>query len=269
MTKFAPKRQFSQNFLTDVSIARNIAAQLSIAEHDCIFEVGPGKGALTKHLLDSPARRVYAMDLDPRAPEYLASESWSRTTRFECAVGDALRSQAKRAFEDSSREYRKIIGNIPYSITSELLFWAFAQHEDVERVVFMMQREVAKRCVASPGTKDYGILSVATWLYSEAKICFHVQPGSFFPRPEVTSSVVSFVLREQLPMGLPADRFMEFVRAAFSQRRKVMSNSLASWAHKYSQDVRAVRSGVDLTYARAEELRPEELAHMYFSIVGN
>jgi 16S rRNA (adenine1518-N6/adenine1519-N6)-dimethyltransferase len=130
----------------------------------------------------------------------------------------------------------------------------------------MMQREVAKRCVGSPGSKDYGVLSVATWLHSHAKIAFHVQPGSFFPRPEVTSSVIAFALRQTLPMGLDGERFMDFVRSAFSQRRKVLSNALASWGARCNIPVRVVAGSVDLTKTRAEELSPEKLAMLYLEL---
>lgn len=267
MKGFAPKRQFSQNFLTDVGIARNIVAQLHIEVGDHVLEVGPGKGALTKLLLETSASLLHAVDLDPRALDYLHAQSWVVTDRLKCTVQDALQTQVGSMFPGAAREHRKIIGNIPYAITSDLVFWAFSQHRQTARVVYMMQREVAKRCVAQPGTKDYGILSVATWLHSEAKIAFHVQPGSFFPRPEVTSSVIAFSLRETLPMDLDAGAFMDFVRAAFSQRRKVLSNALASWGARYSKNMRTTVGAVDLTRTRAEELTPELLAVLYLDIL--
>ena len=266
MTGFAPKKQFSQNFLTDVGIARNIVGQLCIESSDCVLEVGPGKGALTKLLLETPAAAVHAVDLDVRAIEYLKTQQWASDNRLQSSLQDALKVDVSAVFPEASRDHRKIIGNIPYAITSDLMFWAFSQHAAASRVVFMMQREVAKRCVGSPGSKDYGILSVATWLHSHAKIAFHVQPGSFFPRPEVTSSVIAFALRETLPMGLDGDRFMDFVRSAFSQRRKVLSNALASWGARCNIPVRVVAGSVDLTKTRAEELSPEKLAMLYLEL---
>lgn len=265
MSGFAPKKQFSQNFLTDVSIARNIVAQLHPCADDCIIEVGPGKGALTRLLLDAGPRHVLAVDVDPRAIEYLHQQQWTTAPNFSCQQQDALRVQVEEQFPNCQRDHRKVIGNIPYAITSELLFWSFAQHQSVSRVVFMMQKEVAKRCVAMPGTKDYGILSVATWLFGEAKIAFSVQPGSFFPRPEVTSAVVVFTLRPTLPLDIEAAPFMAFVRGAFSQRRKVMTNSLADWARREGVDLRAehVIEHLDLAKTRAEELTPSKLAELF------
>jgi 16S rRNA (adenine1518-N6/adenine1519-N6)-dimethyltransferase len=266
MTGFAPKKQFSQNFLTDVGIARNIVGQLGIESSDYVLEVGPGKGALTKLLLETEVAAVNAVDLDVRAIEYLKTQTWASDRRLQSSLQDALKVEISAVFPHASRDHRKIIGNIPYAITSDLLFWAFSQHEAASRVVFMMQREVAKRCVGSPGSKDYGILSVATWLHSQAKIAFHVQPGSFFPRPEVTSSVISFALRQTLPMGLDGERFMDFVRSAFSQRRKVLSNALASWGARCNVPVRVIAGSVDLTKTRAEELSPENLAMLYLEL---
>jgi 16S rRNA (adenine1518-N6/adenine1519-N6)-dimethyltransferase len=267
MTGFAPKKQFSQNFLTDVGIARNIVAQLGIEPADCVLEVGPGKGALTKLLLETSAASIHAVDLDVRSVEFLTTQQWAADSRLVCSVQDALTVDVSNVFTSANRVHRKIIGNIPYAITSDLLFWAFAQHASASRVVFMMQREVAKRCVGSPGSKDYGILSVATWLHSEAKIAFHVQPGSFFPRPEVTSSVITYRLRETLPMGLDGGRFMDFVRSAFSQRRKVLSNALASWGARTNVPVRVAAGGIDLMKTRAEELSPEKLAMLYLELI--
>ena len=134
----------------------------------------------------------------------------------------------------------------------------------------MMQREVARRCVAQPRTKEYGVLRVAAWLYSEAKILFHVQPGSFFPRPDVTSSVVRFHLRESPAANVDPIAFMSFVRAAFSMRRKVMSNALQDWGRRMSIDVRTCGEigGHDLTKTRAEELSPEQLAELYRLLVA-
>jgi 16S rRNA (adenine1518-N6/adenine1519-N6)-dimethyltransferase len=264
---FAPKRQFSQNFLTDVGIARNIVKQLEIGHGDCVLEVGPGKGALTKHLLETEALVVHAVDVDQRALDYLAQQEWASGARLVCSLQDALRMEMAGRFPHVDRQHRKIIGNIPYSITSELLFWAFSQYSSVSRVVFMMQREVAKRCAAQPGTKDYGILSVASWLYSEPKVAFHVQPGSFFPRPEVTSSVITFAMRESLPMNLPDAQFMEFIRGAFSQRRKVMSNALGAWSGRYNVPVRREAASIDLARTRAEELQPEKLANVFLELM--
>jgi 16S rRNA (adenine1518-N6/adenine1519-N6)-dimethyltransferase len=269
MKGFAPRKTFSQNFLTDPGVADRIVASLEVGADDVVLEVGPGTGVLTQRLLRTPARSLVAVDLDPRAIEHVRTQPWAKDARLAIVNGDALRSTASEFFPDVTRAHRAIIGNIPYAITSDLIFWAFAQRSAVSRVVMMMQREVARRCVAGPGTKEYGILSVATWLNAEARILFHVQPGSFFPRPDVTSSVLRFVLREQPPVDVDVDGFMRFVRGAFSMRRKVMTNALNVWAIQSGVTLRSgdLVGGFDLGRTRAEELHPEQLVAVYTALM--
>jgi 16S rRNA (adenine1518-N6/adenine1519-N6)-dimethyltransferase len=268
MTTFAPSRRFSQNFLTDVGLARNIVSALELTHDDVVAEIGPGKGALTTHLAESPASNVVAIEVDPRAVAFLQQQSWVANGRVRVLQADALTVDLGRLFPLHRREHRFVIGNIPYAITSPLLFWMFEQRHELSRGVIMMQREVARRCVASVGSKDYGILSVACWLHGSARLLFHVQPGSFFPRPAVTSSVVRFDLSADTSQGLPQELFMDFVRSAFSQRRKVMTNALADWAHRHKVPLKEdhIHAGMDLARRRAEECSPEVLAQIYLSV---
>ncbi|MBU3698549.1 MAG: ribosomal RNA small subunit methyltransferase A [Candidatus Kapabacteria bacterium] len=262
---FAPQRRFSQNFLTDVSTARAIVTALGLRSGDAVVEIGPGKGALTTHLAESSAQRIIGVELDERAEQYLLQQPWVKSGRVQVIRADALTLRVRDIIPDIEREHRCVIGNIPYSITSPLLFWLFDQRSDVSRAVIMMQREVARRCVAGVGSKDYGILSVATWLNGGARSQFHVKPGSFFPRPDVTSTVLRFDLSERPAADLPVEQFMSFVRAAFSQRRKVMTNALASWAGQQGIDIRNLSSvcGVELARTRAEECTPELLGAIF------
>ncbi len=268
MNTFAPRREFSQNFLTDRSIADRIVAAAMLRTGDHVVEIGPGRGVLTERIASSPCDRLVAVELDERAITFLATQSWNHEPRCQIKHGDALRTQVATEFPSCAREHRVVVGNIPYAVTSDLIFWALEQHETVDRVVMMMQREVAKRCVALPRTKDYGILTVATWLYAEAKILFHVQPGSFFPRPKVTSSVIRFELRERPAADVDPKLYMKFVRAAFSQRRKVLRNSLRQWLannHVPSED--GLRPATcDLGTTRAEELSPVQLVALYHEL---
>jgi 16S rRNA (adenine1518-N6/adenine1519-N6)-dimethyltransferase len=265
MKSFAPKKEFSQNFLTDRGIADKIVAAAELRPGDHIVEIGPGKGVLTERMVASQCDRLLAVDLDERAVAFLATQAWNRLPRCEVRFGDVLRIRLQAEFPSCTRQNRVVVGNIPYAITSDLIFWALEQHASVDRVVMMMQREVAKRCVAVPRTKEYGILTVATWLYAEAKLLFNVQPGSFFPRPAVTSSVIRFVLREQPAADVDPVAFMKFVRAAFSQRRKILRNSLQQWL---INNRIAIQEGVQLStcnlgMTRAEELLPRQLVDLY------
>ncbi|MCX6140281.1 MAG: 16S rRNA (adenine(1518)-N(6)/adenine(1519)-N(6))-dimethyltransferase RsmA [Candidatus Kapabacteria bacterium] len=270
MSAFAPRKKFSQNFLTDPRTADKIVDALGAKKPDRIVEIGPGTGVLTQRLLRTDASMILAVDLDARSIEHLRDQPWAFDKRLSLREGDVLKVDLLTEWPGVQRDNLAIIGNIPYSITSDLLFWALEQNRSVSRVVMMMQREVARRCVAKPSTKEYGVLSVATWLYSDAKILFHVQPGSFFPRPDVTSSVVRFYLRKEPAIDVDPESFMAFIRAAFSMRRKVMTNALNDWTRRMQIDLRSsgLINGKDLAKTRAEELSPAELAKTYQQLLG-
>jgi 16S rRNA (adenine1518-N6/adenine1519-N6)-dimethyltransferase len=267
MTGFAPKRRFSQNFLTDPRTADAIVQALELKDGDHVLEIGPGTGVLTQRLAASAATRIVAVDVDPRAIEHVRAASWAAGGRVEAIESDVLRIDLNEMFTDVPRESVKVIGNIPYAITSDILFWVFGQRRALARCVLMMQREVAKRCVADKGSKEYGILSVATWFASMPKLLFNVKPGSFFPAPTVTSSVVRFDMRSGDPLPLPMHQYMDLVRAAFQQRRKVLSNGLesyckATWGMSIKELVSDVME-IDPRKRRAEELSPQELYDLW------
>jgi 16S rRNA (adenine1518-N6/adenine1519-N6)-dimethyltransferase len=281
MSGFAPKRQYSQNFLTDPKTADKIVAALEPTPGDCVIEIGPGTGVLTQRLIKSGAS-ITAVDVDARSIEHLKTEPWAKSPLLQVLLADILTIDVQRICPASTT---KVIGNIPYAITSDILFWLFEQRRHVDRAVIMMQREVAQRLVAVPRTKEYGVLSVASWFAAEPKILFHVKPGSFFPKPSVTSSVVLFRFRDKDPVEAGMEEFMTFVRSAFSQRRKVLSNSLKSYLHTNGHNVSPtlVKAGeadseqpkageskmdlltqpLDLAKTRAEELSPMQLFDLY------
>jgi 16S rRNA (adenine1518-N6/adenine1519-N6)-dimethyltransferase len=242
-------------------------AALGIVSGDHVLEIGPGTGVLTSRLAASLASRVVAVDIDPRAVEHVRAAAWAAGGRVEAMLVDVLQVSLAELFPGVPTKHIKVIGNIPYAITSDIMFWAFHQRQIHSRCVLMMQREVALRCIASPRTKDYGILTVAAWYASTAKLLFNVKPGSFFPAPSVTSSVVRFDMRQVDPLPLDMMSFMAFVRAAFSQRRKVLANALQGYVRTtWNQNLRDVLGpamSIDLQKARAEELTPEQLYNVW------
>lgn len=275
MSGFAPQRRFSQNFLTDPSTADKIVAALDIQPGDVVMEIGPGKGMLTQRLAASAAAKIVAVDLDPRAIEHCQRQDWASPSRVEFIQADALTVDLASIFVGTEPSARKVIGNIPYSITSDILFWLFQHRARIGRAVIMMQREVARRCVADKGTKDYGILRMATQLASQASLLFHVKPGSFFPRPDVTSSVVRFMMHPADPYEVPMEEIMPFIRAAFSQRRKVLVNALESYCAQTlgtsaRELVRKHRGQLRLNIetVRAEECTVEQLIGLYTDLRG-
>ncbi len=254
-----PVKSLGQNFLTDGNIARSIVELLEIDDHDTIVEIGPGEGALTKLLLEFPAE-IQAIEFDRRAVEFL-NMTYPKTQypNFSLFSGDVrkfpLLEFSKEVIERTQRK-PKVIGNIPYNITSDILFQLFECAEKLDRAVITMQREVAERIVAKPRTKDYGILTLASLFASKPRIALHIPPESFYPKPKVDSAAVVFDFTEPMISTEDFMRVMPLVRAGFGQRRKMLSNSIKSMISQKNdmqQDI------IDEYFSkRAEELTPND-----------
>ncbi len=218
-----PKKSLGQNFLIDENIARKIIAALEIQPTDAIVEVGPGRGVLTKYLVDS-ARKVVAVEIDSQLVNQLR-QSFGESNNFHLINEDILKLDFAQILE---RDFQwKMIGNLPYHITSQIFFKLFENREIFHSAIFMIQKEVADRVTAAPNSKDYGILSVFTQFYTEPKKLFQVSRNVFVPKPEVTSAVVSLRMRKNLPLSQEEIKiFTELVKKGFAQRRKILRNSL-------------------------------------------
>lgn len=268
--KLAPKRRYSQNFLVNEHIARAIvdAAQIGIA--DTVLEIGPGKGILTRYLALSAAARIVALDVDPRVQEYFKSVLHTVLDRIDLQTMDILHADLSRLGLNSENSIT-VVGNLPYSITSGILFWIFANNHAINRAVLMVQQEVARRIVSPAGMHDYGLLSVATWFHADAKILFHVKPGSFFPVPAVNSSVV--ILNMKKPVEAPEwNQISDFMRHLFSARRKMVCNALNTWcvnvtSYKYKEldSHPAIR---EFSSKRSGDLTPQNCIDLWRAIKG-
>lgn len=256
--KYRPKKFLGQNFLVDNNIAKKIVSSLEVEDGDNVLEIGPGQGALTKYLVEENCNYT-AVELDKGIYEQLKGENEDRVNLIH---SDFLKLDKKVFTELAGKGAKlKIIGNIPYNITSEILFKIFGLREYVSEAVMMMQREVAQRLSAKPSTKDYGILAVQTELYSNVKVMFNVPPTAFFPKPRVHSSVVKFTLKENNESLESEEFFKKVVRQSFGQRRKVMSNSLKSLFEEYGIE----SNGIDFDFSR----RPESLTMNEFIELSN
>ncbi|MBN2541636.1 ribosomal RNA small subunit methyltransferase A [bacterium] len=217
-----PQRGLSQNYLTDDNIARKIIDKLNPAK-SVVIEIGPGKGILTKHLAKS-ARKTYAVELDYDLAKELAGFGWENTVVVH---QDFLKFDIGGVFLYEG-DKPQVVGNIPYRITSPIVFKLVESRESISKAVLMMQREVGQRLVAQPGSKKYGIPSILVQLYFDLEIEFHVSSNAFFPKPKVASVVVSMV-----PLDKPRfqvkdyEFFKNLIRGAFNQRRKLLYNALS------------------------------------------
>lgn len=214
---YKPKKFLGQNFLVDDNIARKIVKQLNLKDTDTVLEIGPGQGALTKHLAGF-CKKYIAIEIDKSISESLEEKYGDK--------GEIINEDFLKYDLNKFKKPIKIIGNLPYNIASEILFKLFDNREKTESAVLMVQKEFARRLVASPNTKEYGIMSVQTQVFCKPVILFNVPPTVFFPKPKVESSVIKLDFGYDNYNLLNRDSFKLLVRTAFGKRRKTLKNSL-------------------------------------------
>jgi 16S rRNA (adenine1518-N6/adenine1519-N6)-dimethyltransferase len=191
---------------------------------DIILEIGAGLGSLTAPLAQR-VKRVYAIEVDPRLGRALQKQ-FSGDERVEVILGDALQFDFLSLFQKWQRKM-KVVANLPYEISSPMIFRLFQGRECFSLLVLMLQMEVARKVVAQPGTKDYGALSLWSQLYSRARIVFSVGPQSFHPQPKVDSAVVRFEIMPKPSVEVEDEKTMQrVIRSAFTYRRKTLANAI-------------------------------------------
>jgi len=247
-----PKKSWGQNFLGDDRILSEIARACTLGPGETAVELGAGLGHLTRHLAQSGAR-VVAVERDRDLVGVLAQELSLPNVRV-VAANAALVNFAELA---GTRPVA-VVGNLPYHLSSSIAFAVLHQRRDISRAVFLLQREVAVRLAAGPGTRDYGLLSVLLGLYAHLELVLDVPRGAFFPPPKVESAVIRIdMLAEPRAQVIDDGRLEKLVKAAFQQRRKTLSNSLA--AGGFDADAALEAAGID-GRRRAETLSPAEFA---------
>ncbi|WP_040516580.1 16S rRNA (adenine(1518)-N(6)/adenine(1519)-N(6))-dimethyltransferase RsmA [Gracilimonas tropica] len=215
---FKTKKSLGQHFLTDKMVLFQILDTIDADENTRVIEIGPGTGALTKWLAEK-FTDLHAIELDQRAVEVLKKELPDITIHEE----DVLKVNWEELVDPDKKNI--VVGNLPYYITSPILFDLMENRKLFTEAILMMQKEVAERLVAEASSKEYGILSVQTQLFSTPEILFDVHPHSFNPPPKVMSSVIKLHFdKPDLPVS--DDMIKKVVRTAFNQRRKKLSNSL-------------------------------------------
>lgn len=222
-----PIKKLSQNFLIDSNIAEKIVNCMNIEPEDRIVEIGPGEGILTRYLVRSPASMVTAVEKDRRLIPHL--EKQFGDYKCFCAINQDFLKTDVQPFTMNGRKIR-CIGNLPYSITSLILFYVLENRKYISDMTVMVQKEVGERLAADPNTKAYGIPSVLFRAVSDIKMLFTVSRNAFRPIPEVTSIVMRICFHES-PKYQISDwsRFHSIVRTAFHQRRKMLRKTLKQW----------------------------------------
>lgn len=220
--KLRADKKLGQNFLIDEQIVRQIVEAAELTSRDTVLEVGPGIGTLTQGLAESGAK-VVAVELDKRLLPVLDT-TLEGYDNVRIVSGDILQVDIMR---EVAADSFKVCANLPYYITTPIIFALLEKRLPMERLVAMVQKEVALRMAAQPGGKDYGALSVAIQYYTEPEIAFIVPPASFIPAPAVDSAVIVCKRRSAPPVEVCDEAlFFRVVKAAFSLRRKMLSNSL-------------------------------------------
>ena len=262
-----PYKGRGQHFLVNAAIAEKIVGLADLGPHDVVVEIGPGTGALTAHLVEK-AGRVIAIESD-RKLAALVRETVD-SDRLEVVFGDAMRYDY--LFLGSSLDARfKVVANLPYNISTPLIFRLLDAHRAIKTIVLMLQKEVALRLVARPSTKEYGALTVATSLLADISIALIVGRGNFHPRPKVDSAVVVFEVAERPRADVgDIETFSKVVRAAFGNRRKTLRNALRELlggGEPGAAERVGELSGVDLG-RRGETCSVEEFAALARAIIS-
>lgn len=240
-----PKKHLGQNFLFDPSILRKIIEAANITPDDVIVEIGPGHGRLTK-MLAEVSKRVIAIELDADLYEKL-KETFAKYANIELVHGDALKYPYEKL------KSFKVVANIPYYITTPIIFKLLEKRKFLKSMTLTIQKEVAQRIVAKPNTSEYGILSIVIQYYGDPKIKFTIPRGAFRPIPKVDSALIHIDILKKPRVKVKNEKlFFKVIKAAFSQRRKMLQNSLKT----LSRDIKEILLSADIR----PESRPENLS---------
>ena len=247
------KKSLGQHFLRDENIIRKILQALQQTPFTQLLEVGPGGGALTRHLIDLSGAQFKAVELDKEKVDYLLQHYPSLQGRL--LHQDFLAMQVPFASSFT------VVGNFPYNISSQILFTLLEWREQIETIVGMFQKEVAQRAAAAPGSKTYGVLSVLIQAFFTVDYLFDVSPGCFDPPPKVMSGVIRLTPRKEIPAMRSQADFTLLVKTAFGQRRKTLRNAL-----KPLFDASVLKD--PLFDKRAEQLSVEQFGELSFRMLA-
>ena len=243
-----PSKRFGQNFLVNQGIIAQIVEALSPRADETIVEIGPGRGALTKSLLEQ-AGKLVAIEFDQKLIPLL-QENFSSQKNFKLVQGDALTTDVCQVIRPATQT--RVVANLPYNVATPILQRLIEQRDCVSEMVVMLQQEVVDRIIAKPGAPDRGYLSVFVQAYCETEKLFDVAPGSFRPVPKVWSSVIRLTTRQRPAAGSKNEKlFWQVVSAGFAQRRKTILNNLRNSPSPLQEIVKA-HGGASIVLCRAE-----------------
>jgi 16S rRNA (adenine1518-N6/adenine1519-N6)-dimethyltransferase len=255
-------KRLGQNFLIDPNIVRKIVALAELMPTDTVLEIGPGRGILTEALCRATGH-VTAIEIDPRLHTYL-TERQGQLPNLTLALGDAMIYPLERLPIGTI-----VVANLPYYLSTPLLFRLLDQHDRFPRMVLMLQNEVVDRLVAKPGSSDYGVLSVMARYAAETTKAFRVSAQCFRPKPEVGSAVVLLKTKPQRALNRQEElKFAALVKAAFAHRRKTLANSLKDEGYDQKLVAEALNALALSPSARAETISQDQFIELTRRIYG-
>ncbi len=262
---FSFRKKYGQNFLIDESVLEGIIDTAEITKDDFVLEIGPGIGTLTQYLA-TYAGRVCAVEID-RALLPILEDTLSGWDNVTVLNADILKTDIRAIAEkENSGAPLKLCANLPYYITTPILMGLFESGAPFSQLTVMVQKEVAERMIAEPGSKTYGALSLAVRYYTNPEISFIVEPESFMPRPKVESAIVHMKRHSTPPVSVKDEKMLfDVIRASFNERRKTLQNGIANYAgFSYSKEQVGEaldKCGLERT-VRGEKLSLEEFARL-------
>ena len=263
---FVFQKKFGQNFLIDTHVLEKIMRAADITEEDLVLEIGPGIGTLTQYLCEN-AREVVAVEIDRMLIPILREDTLSAYDNVEVVNEDILKYDIAGLVRDKNDgKPIKVVANLPYYITTPIVMSLLERDLPIKSITVMVQKEVAERMQAGPGTKDYGALSLAVQYRADTYIAANVPPNCFMPRPNVGSCVIRLTKKDVPPVEVKSPELMfKLIRAAFNQRRKTLANAVshdASLGFSREEIVSALREMQLSETVRGEALTLEQFSRL-------
>ncbi|MBP3577970.1 MAG: 16S rRNA (adenine(1518)-N(6)/adenine(1519)-N(6))-dimethyltransferase RsmA [Lachnospiraceae bacterium] len=263
---FMFQKRFGQNFLIDTHVLEKIIKSAEITKEDLVLEIGPGIGTMTQYLCEN-AREVIAVEIDKNLIPILTNDTLAEYDNVTIINEDILKLDLNALVQERNGGKRiKVVANLPYYITTPIIMGLFESHVPLQNITVMVQKEVADRMQAGPGSKDYGALSLAVQYYATPYIAANVPQNCFMPRPNVGSAVIRLTLHEKPPVQVKDEKFMfALIRASFNQRRKTLVNGLTNAAelNLSKEQVQAALEQMGLSATiRGEALTLEQFAEL-------